>query len=143
MKSKGEQQMETFNAYVFAKRQNDPLWEEMCTITTRRKEIKKILVQKYRDYIKKNKKENNEENQESKAKGAKTKKFILEAIKHSKEVREDIWNPYYRIGRLFTEEELSIMSKIELNNLLKLAIDCLNAEDYIKHIELNVKNSEG
>lgn len=71
-----------------------------------------------------------------------TKKFILEAIKHSREIRRDIWNPYYRLGQLFSDEELSVMSKKELNNLLKVAVDCLNAEDYISYVELDV-NSEG
>lgn len=54
MKSKEEQEKEKIEAYMFAKDQNDPLFEELKDITNRRKEISKILIKKYRDYKKKN-----------------------------------------------------------------------------------------
>ena len=36
-------------------------------------------------------------------------------------VSESNYNPYYLTGKCFTTEELSIMSEVELNNLIKLA----------------------
>lgn len=34
---------------------------------------------------------------------------------------ESYYNPYYMIGKCFTEEELNALTKGELNNLIKLA----------------------
>ena len=68
-----------------------------------------------------------------------TKKFILKAITTSKEIKIDQWNPYYRIGTVFSDKQLSVMSKTELNNLLKVAIECLDAtESYMNMIESKI-----
>jgi hypothetical protein len=41
--------------------------------------------------------------------------------RNSMGVSESNYNPYYLIGKCFTTEELSEMSEIELDNLIKLA----------------------
>ena len=40
--------------------------------------------------------------------------------RNSMGVSESFYNPYYLIGKCFTLDELSEMSEIELNNLVKL-----------------------
>ncbi len=40
---------ELVNACLFAKDQGDPLWEEFKEITAKKKEIKKTLLEKYRE----------------------------------------------------------------------------------------------
>ena len=75
-----------------------------------------------------------------------SKTFILKCIRWSKnhtgiykKTYPDIWNPYYKLFTNFSMGELEDMSKEELNNLLKVAISCLDADSYIKHIENQVK----
>lgn len=62
-----------------------------------------------------------------------TKKEILQKIadcfdkekgnkaRNSMGVSESFYNPYYLTGKCFSTEELSAMSELELNNLIKLA----------------------
>lgn len=65
------------------------------------------------------------------------KKFILKAVMKFRETN-DIWNPYYRLGRLFSDDQLNVMSKTELNNLLKVAVECLDVQDYVNSINKRV-----
>jgi hypothetical protein len=54
---------------------------------------------------------------------------ILEAIKNASGVKgtnsmgvsESWYNAYYMVQKCFTEEQLKVMSTVELNNLIKLA----------------------
>ena len=45
----------------------------------------------------------------------------LNAARNSMGVSESNYNPYFLTGKCFTTEELSVMSEIELNNIIKLA----------------------
>ena len=50
------------------------------------------------------------------------KSTILERVKTSlPEEYEGVFNPYYAIGRAFTEKELNEMTEVELNNLIRLS----------------------
>ena len=59
-----------------------------------------------------------------------TKEEILETIqndigtkstaRNSMGCSEDNYNPYYAIGKCFTQDELNIMGEKELNDLIKL-----------------------
>lgn len=41
--------------------------------------------------------------------------------KNSMGTSERLYNPYYLVGVCFTEEELSFMDEVEINNIIKLA----------------------
>ena len=50
------------------------------------------------------------------------KSTILERVKTSlPEESEELFNPYYAIGKAFTEKELNEMTEVELNNLVRLS----------------------